>query len=100
MRWSIFYTSGATFTSEDGDPVDAPRQGVAVIVQHDDDGNRNTLHRHDCYCWERGMWVEHDRFGCERYLDTEPHPVRLVGYCQPVLEYMATVKRASKALRF
>ena len=86
MKWTVFYVDGSTY---EGPPQDAPRQGVACIVQND-----RILWKHDTYCWENGQWVEHDRYGCERYLDNEKFPIRLVGYCQTPDDWKATFARA------
>jgi hypothetical protein len=92
MKWTVYYIDGSTFSSDDGEPKDAPRQGVALIVQYVPD--RKVEWKHDTYCWEHGMWIPHDRFGCETYLDKTPEPVRLVGYCQPNDEFWAIYKAA------
>ena len=86
--WRIFYDDDSTFS---GDPYDAPRQGVVCIVQ-----DSRILWYHDTYCWQDGCWVEHDRLGCERYLDSEKHPVRLVGYCLPTETFRAIFEKAKE----
>ena len=79
-KWIVHYIDGTTFSSEDGDPEDAPRQGVALVAESDKDAGRILHWNQDTYCREGNRWVPHDRYSCERYLDTEKHPIRLVGY--------------------
>ena len=97
MDWTVHYIDGTTFASTQGLPEDAPRSGVALIVQYVPDGD-TTLRKvewyHDTYCWEHDMWVPHDRFACETYLSETVNPVRLLGYSQPHDKFMEIYQAA------
>lgn len=94
LSWCIFYDNDETFSSDDGLPEEAPRQGIVCIVQ-----DSRILWNSDTYCWEQNMWVVHDRYACERYLDNEREPIRLVGYCLPDDKFQAIMQRAKKYKR-
>jgi hypothetical protein len=97
--WRIFYEDGTEKSSLDNQPHEVPRQGVACIVQDDVVNDRRILWNSDTYCWEHDQWVEHDRFACERYLDTAKTPIRLVGYTQPNDKYQAIYEQAKRYKR-
>jgi hypothetical protein len=78
MPWTVFYANGLTFSSDDGDPADAPREGVQVILTGSAE-NRRLLWKAECYCWEDEQWVEHDRFYADQYVSHTYHPIRLNG---------------------
>ena len=93
MAWTILYNDGTEFSHLDGEPSEAPRPNVACVVQDD-----RILWNSDCYCWEDGEWVEHDRWSTEWYLDNDPHPVRLRGYTLTKAKFALLYDRA-KALK-
>lgn len=56
--WIIYYSDGSSFSSDDGGPGDAPRDGVQVIVNRDEGRcGRLFWHGSDFYCWQEGEWV-------------------------------------------
>lgn len=77
IDWIIYYDDGSTFT---GQPEDAPREGVVVIAYRDISVGKRLVYDCDTYCWQDGVWVPHDRIGCERYLNMTKHPIRLLGF--------------------
>jgi hypothetical protein len=60
-EWIIFYDDGTSFSSEDGDPGDAPRSGVQVIVVKDISCGRYCLAEQNFYCWEYDQWIPRPR---------------------------------------
>lgn len=68
IEWKIFYDDGSTFSSEDGEPHEAPRTGVQAIPQLNDDEGRHVLFGADYYYWEGGKWEQCDHFGFYDYL--------------------------------
>jgi hypothetical protein len=56
MNWKIYYADGAEFSSEDGNPQDAPALGVLVICQSDQDNGRYYQCRSDYYVWAGDRW--------------------------------------------
>ena len=56
MRWRVYYADGATFSSDDGDPPDAPGYGVQAVCQPEPDVGLETLHAFDYYIYMRGQW--------------------------------------------
>ena len=72
MRWKIHYGDGSTFSSNDGDPFDAPALNVQIIVVRDDDPSsqlgRYPVHRFDYYWWDEPDWFGGDLFGLFDYL--------------------------------
>ena len=93
MDWVIFYSDKSRFSNEDGEPADAPREGVQAIVQND-----RILWRCECYCWEHNQWVEHDRFYADQYVSTSYHPIRLNGQTLPP-EIFRPIKDAAVAYK-
>lgn len=94
LKWIIYYEDGSEFTSDDGGPEDAPRQGVAVIAQADEQVGRKLRWNQDAYCWEYDQWVPHDRYSVERYIDKTIWPIRLVGYWLPDERFWRLYKKA------
>jgi len=64
--WRIFYDDGSTFSSADGEPHEAPSEGVICAVGYTpDDGERYIANRGDYYHFHRGegRWWECDLAG-------------------------------------
>jgi len=72
VEWVVFYVDGSSFSSEDGSPSDAPREGVQIIAQQDRGCGLRWVHSRDCYCWHadgrNGCWIGHNAVGLRRYL--------------------------------
>jgi len=72
--WIIFYEDGSTFSDEDGEPADARKDGVVVVIVVDAPGvGRRMLHSADFYCWQSDgtgtfEWVPHNQRGLDYYL--------------------------------
>lgn len=95
VDWIIYYDDGSVFTNEDGPPEKAPRRGVLVISVRDDTCGRRLLFDQDTYCWQNNQWIPHDRFQCERYLDSVERPIRLCGYWVRNETFKAIMRQAS-----
>jgi hypothetical protein len=68
VAWIVHYDDGTSFTSTDGDPWEAPRDGVQVVqVAHEYTG-RLIWHSFDYYCWQEGEWVPRGLIGLHDYL--------------------------------
>lgn len=62
--WRIYYDGGATFSSEDGSPFDAPAWGVLVILDKEQEREyHNPVHQRDYYLHVDGGWVGVDFTG-------------------------------------
>jgi len=101
-EWVIWYGDGSSFSSEDGEPWEAPRVGVQCIaVAHISCGNY-ILSEQDFYCWhEDGGWIPHDQMGMHQYLqdkDVIRHLV-LFGYWIQKEVYGAIRSKATKDTR-
>lgn len=108
-RWKVFYTDGSTFCDEDGNPWDAPRTGVQVVVTKwrrspsarrllgpvDKEGE---LYGRSYYCWyaDAGHWLNHDLIGMAVYLRSELRPVVLFGEYVDEDLFLAIRKRAGQ----
>ena len=79
MWWRVYYERD-TFTSEQGTPFDAPRQGVQIVVQGKD-SDYEIVHGRDYFYWEpeRGGWHCSDIFGAFDHLVRTPRQCLLFG---------------------
>jgi hypothetical protein len=72
MQWKIWYDNGATFTSEDGGPQEAPRRGVQLVSVADPTFGRVICRDNDFYIWkeydDRPSWQGVDHAGLYDYL--------------------------------
>lgn len=95
--WKIYYTDGSVFSNEDGEPWDAPRTGVQIVVVPDDELGRRCIDKEDYVCWhdDAQTWVGHDLSGLFQYLDA-PGCIKVVlrGYYLPRSKWMEIHKRA------
>lgn len=69
MKWIIWYDDFSSFSSEDGEPWDAPRLNVVCIaLAHQSCGR--FLISGDYYCWhfEDEEWLPHNWDGVVQYL--------------------------------
>ena len=64
-RWIIHYADGTTFSSEDGEPHQAPASGFVTAVGFDNEGRRYLMNGWDHYRFDRetGQWWGHDLMG-------------------------------------
>lgn len=67
IKWKIFYHDGSSFSSDDGPPEKAPRDGVLAVIIRDKVHGRLIWSRADGYCWQNGTWVPHMHDGIEQY---------------------------------
>jgi hypothetical protein len=56
-RFKIYYTDGSTFSSDDGEPWQAPGLSVQIIRQYHARADFLT-HGKPFYIWKGGRWVE------------------------------------------
>ncbi len=66
--WKIWYDDGTTFSNEEGNPEDAPIDGVQAILQWLPLGNYNIIPSSDYYWWLDDRWVYGNSNGLERFL--------------------------------
>ena len=69
-QWVIWYDDWSSFSSEDGEPWEAPRDYVICIAVADIGCGRYIIGEVDWYCWhfEDAQWVPHNRAGMQQYL--------------------------------
>ena len=67
IDWIVYYDGGSTFTSDDGLPGDAPRDGVQVVSCRHEHTGKLIWHSSDYYCWQ-GEWVPRNIVGLHDYL--------------------------------
>lgn len=69
-QWVIWYDDWSSFSSEDGEPWEAPRENVICIAVASIECGRYILGEVDWYCWhfEDDQWVPHNRSGMQQYL--------------------------------
>ena len=71
IKWIVFYDDGSSFTSEEGEPWDAPRVGVEAIAIVDISCGVYAIGDLDFYCWhfeDNGYWMNHNERGMLQYL--------------------------------
>lgn len=68
MRWTIYYSDGSTFSSEDGTPRGEKARGVQGIVQDHPTVGAEIVTASDYYVWKQGRWWGVDHFGLYDYL--------------------------------
>lgn len=96
--WIIFYDDGSVFDS-DSDVRDAPRRGVQVIVQRDDQvGYRLFFSDGDYFVYDpdRGGWRFTDQFGVYDHLITCREPLVLFGREMAKAEFLALLKHVKE----
>lgn len=92
MNWIIYYDDGSSFTSDDGPPEKAPREGVQVISNANQAIGKLLWHSAEAYCWHNeGEWVPHSSTGLQRYLalseqGKEPG-IYVLGYAIPYFRF-------------
>jgi hypothetical protein len=99
MDWIVYYADGSTFSSQDGEPWDAPRRYVQLVMQRHPAKGAVILHG-SCndyiyYCWHGDQWRPHTQVGFEQYLDAPGSvKVRLCGYWIEDEKFSAVINRA------
>ena len=96
VDWIIFYED-QEFSSDEGSPFDAPRQGVMLIVQRDDFIGYRIEHGKDYFYYEptRGGFNGCDMFGVYDHLIRSEKPLVFFGRMMSDAEwskYFAKVK--------
>jgi hypothetical protein len=63
--WKVFYSDGSTFSHADGEPHEAPPEGVLCIVAYDRHGKRYIAFGQPFFCFdvETGEWWPVDLAG-------------------------------------
>jgi hypothetical protein len=78
IDWIVYYDDGSSFTSDDGRPGNAPRDGVQCIASRDNDRTGKLIwHSSDFYCWQDDEWVPRSEAGLYDYL-REPGTEKIV----------------------
>jgi hypothetical protein len=67
VEWLIHYDDGSTFSSLDGEPHEAPRDGVQTVTVADEMAGRLVWFGFDFYCWQ-DEWVPRSLTGLMHYL--------------------------------
>jgi hypothetical protein len=93
LQWRIYYGDGSTFSSEDGEPQNAPCRNVICIVEANDDLGRYIVHRRDYYWWSEA-WYGGDIFGLFDYLSDAGYKVVKFGRTLPNAAYRAIYHEA------
>lgn len=75
IKWRIYYTDGTTFSNKDGNPYDAPKEGVQVILKTEPDVGRFMIAMKDYYWFDhqRQEWFGGDMAGFYQHL-RQPGP--------------------------
>jgi hypothetical protein len=68
MDWIVYYDDGSSFTSDDGPPEAAPRDGVQVVSGRHAYIGKLIWHSSDYYCWQDDEWVPRNIVGLHDYL--------------------------------
>jgi hypothetical protein len=68
MKWRIYYYDGSTFSDSEGQPEDAPADGIQVIVQEDERAGRACIEGKDFYVFDGERWVGMDGDGMKTWL--------------------------------
>ena len=70
LDWRIYYGDESTFSSDDGEPQDAPSRDVQVIASPYERVGRRLVNRHDFYWYDvtDREWRGGDFFGFWDYL--------------------------------
>ena len=76
-KWIVYYEDGKSFSSDWGNPEDAPRRGVLVVVNEDKEVGRVIYHAGDFYVWNHDEWLPVDHYGFMDYL-LEPGSYKVV----------------------
>ena len=84
MKWAIYYSDRSIFTSDDGEPWDAPRLGVQVIFEahsHNVTEKYSTCNCMDYFYYEEaaGGFSSTDQFGFYDHLIRERNPCPFFG---------------------
>lgn len=88
--WKIYYTDGSEFTSDEGNPWEAPRQHVQVIVQTDPDVGYELVDQKDYFYYEHERWWSADFMSAMRHLfQCKGHPLVLQGEMILTRDFMA-----------
>lgn len=61
--WRIYYSDGSSFSSDQGEPHEAPSEGFVCAVGYDEAARRYIMHGWDFYCWAENQWWGMDRMG-------------------------------------
>lgn len=93
MTWRIYYAGGATFSSDDGSPQDAPPWGVLCAIMQHELGGKYLLGGCDYYWHDGDGWLGGNLIGLIDRLAIGPVVVRM-GRMVDIAEYEATIQRA------
>lgn len=95
VEWKIWYYNGSTYSSDDGPPENAPRDGVEVVVVKSAAYGRIIWCRYEGYTWQNGAWVAHNnREGIQQYERLFPNPIVLNGFAMSDEQFLAIYHEA------
>ena len=78
-EWRIYYADGSTFDSLQGEPKDAPADGVIVIMQAYWRTGRRIVRKGDWYVFVDGAWRECDAYSVLHRHAKGNHPIAIAG---------------------
>jgi hypothetical protein len=93
LGWRVWYNNGTTFSNEDGLPEEAPLDGIQIIVEWLDNGQRHYHYGRDFYIWTGDRW----NHGYQREFDTWVRNLLKqikYGYCTSDENYEKIIKEA------
>ena len=76
--YKIWYDDGSTFSSDDGNPEDAPMDGAQAILQWLPNGNYEIIPPNHYYWWMLDRWVSGSQSGIDRYLRKRDHKIIII----------------------
>lgn len=99
-RWRVYYADDSVFTSDEGEPHEAPRHGVQfVAIQDPEVGWQGEQSPEGYWIWRNGRWFGTDTMGFWDYLYHHRGPcVCLFGRTLTRPRYRTLLKRATKDL--
>lgn len=98
MRWRVYYSDGATFSEDDGEPEEAPARGVVAIACWDREHGRQVIAEFDFYWWSGDpdcCWYGGDVFGLWDHLSGPGWKRVLFGRSVPTARFREVMGRAT-----
>ena len=71
IDWRIYYSDGDTFSSDEGDPGDAPGWSAQIVLVKDEEVGRRLICMSDYYIYHDAAWLGVDFVGLMDHLVNE-----------------------------
>lgn len=94
-RWKVYYSDGSTYSDLDGGPEQAPKTGVAILLQENPVVGHKIEYGLDFYCFWGTHWRASDNFGLWDYLSQPGYKVVLFGRWVNNDEFKSLVDKAN-----